>query len=202
MHADSGVWVWVVIMVIVGISKLAAKAKEFSASAPEADSKPPPPPPARPKPRPLAQRPPVPHLGPRVAQPQGPRRVEPQRRITATATSTPSAAQPAAPGKKWNVSLDDLQTFLERMQQAGQPPVVPAVPPPLVEAAAPPVAEPAPKAEAPPAPEPVKAQAPLAASTNRGALWNQALRDKANLRNVILSVEILGPPRALRPLER
>ena len=68
-------------------------------------------------------------------------------------------------------------------------------PQPVARAAPPPTPPPAPKPEAPP-PAP-KAEPPLAAavSPSRASAWTEALRDKQNIRNIIISAEIIGPPK-------
>jgi hypothetical protein len=65
--------------------------------------------------------------------------------------------------------------------------------------AKPPAARPAPT---PPKPEPARPPSPPAAPAqpqparaSRARQWQEALRDRQNLRNVILASEIIGPPR-------
>ena len=98
--------------------------------------------------------------------------------------------------------MTDLQEFLKRMEQAGQPPL--PTPPPLVESVATATAAPA-------APQvddkegPAAAVTPTAAVTvepelysARGAQWSAALRDRTGLRHAVMAAEIIGPPKALQ----
>jgi hypothetical protein len=40
------------------------------------------------------------------------------------------------------------------------------------------------------------AAAPAPAQTSRALQWMEALRDRNNVRNIIISAEIIGPPKA------
>jgi hypothetical protein len=112
----------------------------------------------------------------------------------------PRPVRPAAPPPLhkqpdvWRVGEDRVREFIEQVRQS-------AAPPPLRQAT--PVAA-APPLPPPPPPETAKpaTTSPAAVITERpatrGSLWAAALRDKDNLRNVILSAEIIGPPKALR----
>jgi hypothetical protein len=63
------------------------------------------------------------------------------------------------------------------------------------------MAEPAPP---PPLPAPLEApvqkqtiaDAPAPAQSSRASQWTEALRDRQNIRNIIVAYEIIGPPRA------
>ena len=91
--------------------------------------------------------------------------------------------QPRKPG-----GGTDLRDFMEQLQRKLQPQ-------PVARAAPPPTPPPAPKPEAPPTAP--KAEPPLAAavSPSRTSAWTEALRDKQNIRNIIISAEIIGPPK-------
>jgi len=124
------------------------------------------PPPVRPRPRP---------------QPLSSRR--------AVERNVPPAVKPVT-GPTWEAAPKDLREFLERLTRPAQPqPVTP--PPPLPLPAKPP---PAPKPAAS-APAPVAAKASVPEPASRAARWTEALRDPQNLRNIIISAEIIGPPR-------
>ena len=76
----------------------------------------------------------------------------------------------------------DLRDFMERLTRPPQPkPVAAPAPPPK-----PPPAE--------PAAAPV-AKTPVPEPPRRPSRWAEALRDRQNLRNIIISAEIIGPPR-------
>jgi hypothetical protein len=98
--------------------------------------------------------------------------------------SVPPVAKPPRP-TTWQASPEDLRKFMERLTQ-------PSAPKP---AASPPIAP-------PPVPTPAKPtpSAPVAAKTmpppsRRSSPWVEALRDRQNLRNIIIANEIIGPPR-------
>ncbi len=83
---------------------------------------------------------------------------------------------------------EDLREFMERLTRPPQPkPVMP--PPPITQRVPPP---PAPKPAMPAAPPPAPAQ-----TSRRASQWAEALRDRQNLRNIIISAEIIGPPRGV-----
>jgi hypothetical protein len=107
----------------------------------------------------------------------------------------PLPVRPAAPPPLhkqpdiWRVGEEKVREYIETVRQA-------AAPPPIRQATPVPVAPPA------PAPEPVKpAPTPPPVVTHRqpsrASIWATALRDKENLPNVILSAEIIGPPKGL-----
>lgn len=80
--------------------------------------------------------------------------------------------------------------LVSQMQQQLQPPV----------AALPAKARPVPAPAPVPATTPVPSPTPVAVAESkpsRGAIWREALRDKNNFRNIIISAEIIGPPKAL-----
>ena len=105
---------------------------------------------------------------------------------------TPTRQLPRAPRKlqttdRQRVPARDIETLVEKLarKQAAKS----APPPPPVEST--PLPEPA-AAPSPAAPPPAPAEPVSPAS-----VWAEALRDKQNLRNIIISAEIIGPPKAL-----
>ena len=51
----------------------------------------------------------------------------------------------------------------------------------------------------PPAPpEPVATPATVPAKPSRKNPWAEALRDRQNIRNIIISAEIIGPPKSMK----
>ena len=73
---------------------------------------------------------------------------------------------------------------------------VPPMAPPIVEAASPVMPSTAAVAEEPPAkPAPAVVPTPQPSRSNQ---WATALRDRQNIRNVIIANEIIGPPVSLR----
>ena len=102
----------------------------------------------------------------------------------------PAPKRPPRPLNKqpevWRVGDNLLREFVEQVRQ------VPA-PPPIR------LATPVPAAPPPPPPAPEKPAPPVVShrAPSRASIWGTALRDKSNLRNVILSAEIIGPPKGL-----
>ena len=74
----------------------------------------------------------------------------------------------------------NLREFADRFTQPAKP------------VAAPPVPKAAPVPKPPPSPAPTK---PAPEPVRRPSRWVEALRDRQNLRNIIISAEIIGPPR-------
>jgi type IV secretory pathway VirB10-like protein len=97
----------------------------------------------------------------------------------------PRPAPPAAPPVVRKASPDDFRAFMERLTRPPQP--TPAATPPVARAAPPP---PPPKPAEPVAATPAPERSPSGASR-----WAEALRDRQNLRNIIIAAEIIGPPR-------
>ncbi|MGA2139211.1 MAG: hypothetical protein ABSH14_10155 [Verrucomicrobiia bacterium] len=187
---DPTALIWVIIFVMVslakGWSKLQRSVDDDSSKAEDT------PPVVHPKP----QRPPPPRLQRRPAAPI-PRAygvLSQQRAVPRTTLRTGTTSMS---GER-KVSADDMRQFVEQLSGKAQPP-----PPPLPPVARPPArkAEPPP----PPTPEPVAtapvaaqtvAAAPAPAQTSRALQWMEALRDRNNIRNIIISAEIIGPPKA------
>ena len=168
----------VVVGIVKGLTKLQKPADEDTA---DADETPPVaiPRPLRPQPQP---RPPV----------MSTQRLPPPLSRTAAPMGPRSVTAPA--GKAGRIDADQIRRFVEQL--SGQPTPVPPVAPPPVPTAAP--------APLPPTPEPVTdaldlkqtiADAPAPTQLSRATQWAQALRDRQNVRNIVISAEIIGPPR-------
>jgi hypothetical protein len=165
--------VWLIIFLVVAVSKVWSK---FQEQVDDDSSRPPPkpkPPVAKrplPRPRPLPQAQPM----PRTAS----HRIPPPAR--------PRAAEQWEPG-----GGGQLRDFMEQLQRKLQPQPV-AVPPITPAAPAQPPAPPlTPKAKPQPA-------SPAPHQPSRASQWAEALRDKQNIRNIVISAEIIGPPKAFQ----
>jgi len=188
--ADIGPLIWMIIFVVValakGWSKLQRPVDDDSSKTEETPAVARPKPPQRPQPR-LQLRPAVPV--PRAYS------VPPQQR---TLPRIPvRAGAPSMPGGR-KVSSDEIRRFVEQLSGKAQAP--PPPPPPVARA-------PMRKAEPPPAPPPepetsepldkqAVAMAPVSQSPSRSSQWMEALRDRNNIRNIVIAAEIIGPPRA------
>jgi hypothetical protein len=187
--ADIGALIWVIIFVMVslakGWSKLQRSIDDDSSKPEETPSV------ARPKPQgtpPRLQPRPAITPTPRVYRPSPPQRAAPRTTFPRVPTSMFGERK---------VSTDEIRRFVEQLSGKPQPPPPPPVAPPPV-----PRAEPAPLA---PRPEPVTAapvatqtvvESPAPGQTSRALQWMEALRDRQNIRNIIISAEIIGPPKA------
>jgi len=142
---------------------------------------------------------------PRVTLPGTPRRQPQPRPVVAQAQRAPPKLQrTAAPmgprpvtGPKSEVrriDADQIRRFIEQLSglPASQPPVVP---PPIPTAAPPPPPpEPEPVTDAPDTKQTIM-NTPAPVQPSRAAQWAQALRDRQNVRNIIIASEIIGAPR-------
>jgi hypothetical protein len=140
-------------------------------SAGERD-KPPPAPKAKPKRRPQTRREPV-------SQDQrfgGRKAVADQIRVLVDQIRR--GAQPPAPGPGAPAPIREA---------VSAPEPAPAVPPPIRETVSGP-----PPARRPPAPSPSPNAEP---EPTPASIWAEALRDKQNLRHIIIAAEIIGPPK-------
>jgi len=102
----------------------------------------------------------------------------------AMARSVPPVVKPVTTDA-WTIGSGDLREFMDRLSGVPKPqpaPPAPIAPPPV---ATPIVEKPAPTPVAPPA------------VAERRSPWVAALRDRSNIRNIIISAEIIGPPRGL-----
>ncbi len=85
-------------------------------------------------------------------------------------------------------AVNQIRELVDQLRQGAQPPApAPAAPPPIRETVSGP--PPAPKLP-PPSPSPIAEAQPTPAS-----VWAEALRDKQNLRRIIIAAEIIGPPK-------
>lgn len=188
--ADSGGLIWLIIFVVISLAKGWSKLQQsHEKSSPESDddgplTAPPKPPVSRPQPRPVI-----------VPTPRVPRAVPPAVRRP----SPQSSPVPVPPARK--VSADDIRRVVEQMGRKPQP----VAPPPLPSHSvpAPPVAKtepPPPQPLSPPLEAPAQKQtiadAPVPAQSSRASQWTEALRDRQNIRNIIVAYEIIGPPKA------
>ncbi len=162
------------------------------------------------------------------------RNVDHRRKQGGYTPSRRSAPKRTRERRGWQVSMDDLQEFLDDLQEQAGVESQPAAPPPLTRTADQ-LAEPSPVPVPPPVapvaesktPSPyarpsekaraapggratpygqrpgrgeayARPRARRAATRSRADRWTEALRDRANLRNIILAKEIIGPPKALQ----
>jgi hypothetical protein len=91
------------------------------------------------------------------------------------------------------VSSDEIRQVLEQLSGKASPPPPPVARPPARKAEPPP-----PPTLEPATAEPVATQTVAAApaQTSRALQWMEALRDRNNIRNIVIAAEIIGPPRA------
>lgn len=190
--ADIGGLIWVLIIVMITVAKGWSKLQESKENAsPEPDDE------AQP---PVRPRPPISRSQSRPASvpaPRVPRPVPPVMRRPApqSATGPPPSAR--------KVSADDIRRVVEQMGRKSEA-MVPLPPPPRPESAAPPVARAEPPPLPPPLPAPAEApapkqtiaDAPAPARSSPASQWTEALRDRQNIRNIIIAYEIIGRPRA------
>jgi hypothetical protein len=138
-------------------------------------------------------------------EPVAPPRPRPARPLPAQRPAPPPVAPKPPPA--WEAAPEELRRFMEQLTKPVRPtPTPPVAAPPVAHRAKPPAAKKAP-AVVPPAPAPPTsppALTPTAAATvtakprsKRSAQWITALRDRQNLRNIIISAEIIGRPKGL-----
>jgi colicin import membrane protein len=184
VKADLDTLIWLIIFVMVALAKGWSKLQQSIDKDSTESKEAPPVAPVRRQPRPP---PPVARTAPRTARlPVGP-----------------------PPREAWRVDPEQVRRFIEQLSGKPQPvPPPPVAPPPVrkMEAARPRPAPPE-RPEQPPKPEPAAAApvakppipaSPMPAPTPRAALWAEALRDKQNIRNIIISAEIIGPPKVFQ----
>ena len=113
-------------------------------------------------------------------------------------TTPPSVGSP--PRGTWRVDAKQIRRFTGQLRDPLQPTPPPIAHPPVqeVEATVPPPLPPKMEStEATAATKQTTVEAPPASRVSRAAQWIEALRDRQNLRNIIIAAEIIGPPRAL-----
>jgi hypothetical protein len=194
--ASVDVVVWLVIFVMVALAKGWSKLqKQIDDDSPATEDEAPPIAPVQRRTTPRAGMRPVVQR----ARPQPPRVVPVPRAAQPVQRTVPrTAARPVgspAPREGWKIDPEQIRRFVEQL--SGQPPSTPPPPvasPPPVQKAPPPTPEPV--AAAAPESQPVMAEAPAPPATSRAAQWAEALRDRQNIRNIIISAEIIGPPKA------
>ncbi|HUJ70853.1 MAG TPA: hypothetical protein VLZ30_01325 [Verrucomicrobiae bacterium] len=196
--ADIGPLIWVIVAVMVALSKGWSKLQQSADNDSSKSDDSPPVVPPRP------QGAPPPRLQPRPAAVPMPRRggLPPQQR--AAPPTVPRRGTASISGDR-KVSADDIRQFVEQLsgkpqrQQPPPPPLPPPIQPPVsrrsVRKAAPP--PPPPKTE-PAVAAPVATQTVAAAPTqpSRAWQWMEALRDRNNVRNIVIGAEVIGPPKA------
>jgi hypothetical protein len=132
--------------------------------------------------------PPVVRPRPQIQRPQ------PQQRPSAAPMARPAprvvprAEAPTPRGRQ--VDADGIRRFVEQL--SGKPPL------PAARKAEPP---PAPPRRPEPVAQTIEAKQPITAAlvpaqTSRASQWMDALRDRNNIRNIIISAEIIGPPKS------
>jgi hypothetical protein len=177
--------IFVVIAIVKALTKLAKPAADDSDYTDDEA-----PPVARPKPpRPLSQ--PLPQMRARSTVESAQRLPSSSQRTAAPMGPRPIAA-PAGGGRK--IDADQIRRFIEQLsgQSAPQPPMAP---PPVPSAPPPP---PLMTESVPDAPDTKQtiAETPTSPQSARAAQWAQSLRDRQNVRNIVIASEIIGPPRS------
>jgi hypothetical protein len=160
-------WLWLIVFVVAWLWPVIRKVR----SAGERD-KPPPAPKAKPKRRPQTRREPV--------------------------------GQDQRFGGRKAVA-DQIRVLVDQIRRGAPPPApAPGAPPPIRETASAPQPAPAvrppiretvsgpPPALKPPPPSPTAVAEP---QTTPASVWAEALRDRQNLRRIIIAAEIIGPPK-------
>jgi hypothetical protein len=174
--------IWVIIFVVVTLVKGFTKLQKPSANAADEDETPPVALPRSPRPRPQPQ--------PAVASAQ-------RRPPLLQRTAAPMGPRPIAPpaGEARTIDADQIRRFIDQLsdQSVPQPPVVPRQPPSAATPTPPPEPEPVPNASDI---EQSITKTPAPVRSVRATQWAQALRDRQNIRNIIISAEIIGPPRS------
>jgi hypothetical protein len=185
--ADIEPLIWLIIFVVVAVAKGWSKLQQSNADDSSDADEPPllPPRPRVPPPRPRLQpRPITPPTARPAARPQQP--VPP--------LATPSRSPAPMRGER-NVDAEQIRGFVEDL--GGKPQLPPPVPSASVARAETPLP--------PPTPEPATsttavpqtiADAPAPPLRSSNSQWMEALRDRQNIRNIIIAAEIIGSPKA------
>ncbi len=180
LASSDGSVIWAILVVVFalvkGLSRLAKPADDDPPALDEKPpvSRPPVPPRQRSRPQPLAE--------------TGRRNERPVRRPASSKAAPRPIATPMR--KAPRIDNDQIRQFVERLTR--QPARPTATPPPIaiVEPVSAPQAVPAEAKQVPDA-------TPAASFSTRGSQWTEALRDRQNIRNIIISAEIIGPPRSI-----
>jgi hypothetical protein len=101
-----------------------------------------------------------------------------------------TVVQPQSPPAGWQVNTEELRRFIRQVAGQAEPPPLPAPPQPRR-------MTPPPEPPPPPLPPPPAPTAAAAKRSRRATAWAAALRDKQNLRNVIVAAEIIGRPKGI-----
>ncbi len=182
--ANSDGLIWAIIVVVVaivkGLTKLQKPADEDSS---DSDDNPPVAAPMVPRPQPKPQQPqPRPAVTIRRAQ-------RPVRRPVSPIAAPRPIASPMR--KAPRVDADQIRRFVDQLSSRPIPPTVAVS---ATHKAEPPPPPPKPQPEASEAKQPI-ADPPTLPQSTRASQWSQVLRDRQNIRNIVISVEILGAPR-------
>jgi hypothetical protein len=188
--ADIEPLIWLIIFVVVAVAKGWSKLQQSTDDDSSAGDEPPPLVPPRPQ-----APPPRPRLQPRpVAPPMARPPIRPQQ-PAARRAAPPRVPVPVRSERK--VDAGQIRRLVEQLGDKPQlAPPVPAPPRPVAKAEPPPPPpQPEPAPSATPAPQTIAAT-PAQPLRSRGSLWMEALRDRQNIRNIIIAYEIIGPPKA------
>lgn len=181
-NSDGVIWaiIVVVVAIIKGLTKLQKPADEDSS---DSDGTPPVAAPMVPRPQPKPQQP---QLRPAVTI----RRA--QRPVRRPASPIAAPRPIASPMRKApRVDADQIRRFVDQLSGRPIPLAVAAL---ATHKAEPPPPIPKPQPEASEAKQTI-AEQPTPPQSSPASQWTQALRDRQNIRNIVISVEILGPPR-------
>ena len=183
--ANSDGLIWAIIVVVVaivkGLTKLQKPADEDSA---DSDDVPTVAAPTVPRPQPKPQQQPQPRPAATIRRAQ-----RPVRRLPSPIAAPRPIASPMR--KAPRVDADQIRRFVDQL--SGRP-IPPRIAPPATRKAEPPPQPSKPQPEASEAKQPI-ADPPTPRQSTRASQWSQALRDRQNIRNIVISVEILGVPR-------
>jgi len=146
---------------------------------------------------PRRQTPPRARLQPRPIPPPTVRRPVPPRLPTRPRAMPPRVPAPVPAERKVKADAEQIRRLVEEM--VAKPPPAPPVPVPTQPVATveppPPPPQPEPALTATAVPQTI-ADAPAPPPRSRSSQWMEALRDRQNVRNIIIAVEIIGPPKA------
>jgi hypothetical protein len=180
--ADATPLIWLIVFVIVAIGKGLNKLRQPDQDDSSTDDDAPP-----------VVRPPRPQIPRPQPQPRPvvPRMARPLSRAAPRMPPPPRTSTPTPRGR--TVDADGIRRFVDQLSGKPQP----LAPPPARKAEPPPAPprQPEPVAQTSEAKQQIAA-ASMPAQTSRASQWMEALRDRNNIRNIIISAEIIGPPKA------